>query len=91
MTNKVNDKALYKDYIWEEKLHWISGKTPEYPLKAAAKIRYMKKPFRVEVAGEKSGKVEIIFKTSQRAVMPGQSVVLYRREKVLGGGIIIDK
>jgi tRNA-specific 2-thiouridylase len=36
----------------------------------------------------KEGKVTISFKEKQRAISPGQSVVLYKKDLVVGGGII---
>ena len=38
--------------------------------------------------GNKSASVRVIFDENQRAVTPGQSVVFYRGEEMLGGGVI---
>lgn len=48
-----------------------------------AKIRYRAKESEVKIQGNK-----VIFKKPQRAITPGQSVVFYNGERVLGGGII---
>ncbi len=52
-----------------------------------AKVRYRspETPAVVRVAGDKA---EVLFKEPQRALAPGQSVVFYQGEEVLGGGII---
>jgi len=52
-----------------------------------AKIRYQKKPApcRVEKKGEK---LKVIFEEPQEAITPGQSVVFYNGEQVIGGGLI---
>ncbi len=58
-----------------------------WPLRAAAKIRYRKKevPCRLEAKGDK---LLVLFDEQQEAVTPGQSVVLYDGDTVVGGGII---
>ncbi|MBQ3224363.1 MAG: tRNA 2-thiouridine(34) synthase MnmA [Oscillospiraceae bacterium] len=52
-----------------------------------AKIRYNAKaaPCEVEVS---DGQIRAVFETPQRGVCPGQSLVLYDGERVLGGGVI---
>lgn len=58
------------------------------PLTVAAKIRYRNPvvPARLEPLG--NGCLRVRFETPQRAVAPGQSVVFYRGDELLGGGII---
>lgn len=67
-------------------INWI-GKTPKFPLNLSVKIRY-RTPV-VPATLSKNGKLE--FKNPQRAITPGQSVVFYKSQKVLGGGVIIPK
>ncbi len=60
-------------------------------LKVTAKIRYNMQavPARVEPApGETEGSIRVRFDDAQRAVTPGQSVVLYDGDMVVGGGTI---
>ncbi|NTW77914.1 MAG: tRNA 2-thiouridine(34) synthase MnmA, partial [Syntrophaceae bacterium] len=52
-----------------------------------AKIRYRKKPARCEVFKE-DDKLRIIFQEPQESITPGQAVVLYAADRVLGGGTI---
>ena len=55
------------------------------------KIRYRHKPAKISkiILDEvRPHQVKIEFKKAQRAITPGQSVVIYRNEQVLGGGII---
>lgn len=65
-------------------LTFVSGQVPTGPLAVKAKIRYNS----VEEAAvlEPSGKV--VFDKPQRAITPGQSVVFYNGDEVIGGGII---
>jgi len=84
-----NEKDLYKKELVAREVNWISGKSPQFPIKVKAKIRYLHKPASAIVYGMKSqGKIKVVFDKPQRAITPGQSVVFYKREEVLGGGII---
>jgi tRNA-uridine 2-sulfurtransferase len=68
-------------------LRWISGLGPQGTLEVTAKIRYRspEAPATLEVSEDKA---EVRFKEPQNAPAPGQSVVFYQGEMVLGGGII---
>lgn len=59
----------------------------ELPDEMEAKIRYRKKPARCEVSREGKN-LKIIFKETQESITPGQAVVLYAGDEVLGGGVI---
>ncbi len=90
-----NEKSLYKKELIAENVNWISGKTPKFPLKAMAKIRYRHKPALVVINKQKEGRIKVVFAKPQRAITAGQSVVFYlpagkasKGEEVLGGGII---
>jgi len=82
-------KDLYKDKLTLEKVSWISGKEKDYPIKCDAQIRYQTKLVSCNV--KNLGKIiEVDFDEAQIAVTPGQSVVFYQGNEVLGGGIILS-
>ncbi len=83
-----NEKDLFKKELIAKNVHWISGKEPKMPLKAMAKIRYRHKTASASVLKVSGIKYKIIFQRSQRAITPGQSVVFYQGQELLGGGII---
>jgi tRNA-specific 2-thiouridylase len=58
-----------------------------WPERARVKIRYRKKEIECRLE-EAEGKLRVSFEEEQEAVTPGQSVVLYEDDSVLGGGII---
>ena len=82
------EKDLYQKQVILKNVNWIFGKTPKLPLRIQAKIRYRHKAADVIISKAKDNKYKLQFKTSQRAITPGQSTVFYRRDEVLGGGII---
>ena len=83
-----NRNHLYKKSLICEKVNWISGKEPNIPFKIKAKIRYRHQPASAIAKKLKPNIYKLTFKKPQRAITPGQSVVFYKREEVLGGGII---
>jgi len=88
ITSNLEDRLLYRKDLVAESVNWISGKAPSRPVKCEATIRYRHKPEDAIVKSMSNGKCEVVFATPQRAVMPGQSVVFYQGNEVLGGGII---
>jgi tRNA-specific 2-thiouridylase len=81
------DSALFKKRLIAYNLSWISGKAQEGKVKVMAKVRYRSAEAEaiIEVKGDRT---EVVFTEPQRALTPGQSVVFYVGESVLGGGII---
>lgn len=87
-----NKKDLLKKELICEKVNWVSGAEPSIPLKIKAKIRYghMASPATIKRApkNKTEGNYAVIFNKPQAAITPGQSVVFYKGEELLGGGII---
>ena len=59
------------------------------PIKVMAKIRYSAKEAPATIYPIEDGKIKVIFDEEQRAITPGQSIVFYIGDIVLGGGKII--
>jgi len=57
-------------------------------LKISAKIRYASSPAEATLKILEDGLIETEFMALQRAVTPGQSIVFYQEDLVIGGGII---
>ena len=84
-----NEKDLYKKELVAKNVNWILDKAPKLPLKAKAKIRYRHEASLVTIEGKsKTKSCKLIFNKPQRAITLGQSVVFYKGQEVLGGGII---
>lgn len=69
-------------------LNWVSISTITEEFNASAKIRSAQEPFKVKVQPHGDNGVKVLFLAPQKAVAPGQSVVLYHGDMVLGGGFI---
>jgi len=65
-------------------MNWF---VPACPPEADVKIRYRKRAVPGRITPEGEG-IRIDFAEPQEAVTPGQAVVLYRGDEVLGGGVI---
>lgn len=85
-------KDLEKKELIAENINWIFSKEPKFPLKIKAKIRYRYKMAKAILTQSSKLRtqnyIKVIFEKPQRAITPGQSVVFYRGEELLGGGII---
>jgi tRNA-specific 2-thiouridylase len=78
------DEETLKSELAATDLTFISGAVPTGPLVISAKIRYNSS----EAAATLYPDGKVVFDKPQRAVTPGQSVVFYKGDEVLGGGII---
>jgi len=79
--------GLYAPGLRVADLNWIVPPRGER-VEAACKIRYRQQPVECEVALFPGGEGEVRFSEPQKSVTPGQSVVFYRGEELLGGGRI---
>ena len=78
---------LDQGQLWASRVTFVGDRAPVGPLEVSAKIRYNgnESPATLIPDGDRA---EIRFHSPQRAVTPGQAVVFYDGDEVLGGGII---
>jgi tRNA-uridine 2-sulfurtransferase len=83
-------EALLKRECRLEDVNWIEGgmDVQREPRRAMAKARYRSQEVPCEVSADADGGVRVSFDEPQRAITPGQALVLYDGEYVLGGGTI---
>ncbi|GAH28322.1 unnamed protein product [marine sediment metagenome] len=84
------EDQLSSDRLFATNLSWVSGKAPQEPINITAKIRYQSPEAAAELHLD-DGVAEVNFHQPQKAVAPGQAVVFYQGDTVLGGGIIEDR
>jgi tRNA (5-methylaminomethyl-2-thiouridylate)-methyltransferase len=79
---------VFTNTLIAEDLNFIAFEKLEAPRKVKAKIRYSAKEAAAEIFPLENGDIKVVFDTPQRAITPGQSVVFYEGDIVIGGGII---
>ncbi len=89
-TNRVTvgpEDALYRERLWVSRVNYTIGEPPSGAVRVNARIRY--KASDASATLEPSGEwAEVRFDEPQRAVTPGQPVVFYDGDRVIGGGYI---
>ncbi|UTW45814.1 tRNA 2-thiouridine(34) synthase MnmA [bacterium SCSIO 12696] len=78
---------LFHNSLVANQLNWINGKPQQTNFRCHAKTRYRQsdQACTVTLVGDSC---QVVFDQPQRAVTPGQSLVLYQGDHCLGGGII---
>ncbi|MFC5578092.1 tRNA 2-thiouridine(34) synthase MnmA [Lysobacter niabensis] len=79
---------LRSQSLWSETAHWIAGAPPASRFHCQAQTRYRQPDQACEVTVNGDGTLQVHFAEAQRAVTPGQSLVLYDGDVCLGGAVI---
>jgi len=79
---------LYEKTLLASQVNLISKAKITKPLELKAKIRYKHREAKVFLTPQDTDQVLVEFEKPQRAITPGQSVVFYDKDVVVGGGII---
>jgi len=82
------EAALYSPEAAIREFHWVSIPPQSTPLKGTAKVRYRAAEAAAMLTGSPDGTATIQFDAPQRAIAPGQSIVFYDGDLVVGGGSI---
>lgn len=91
-TNEVvvgSSEESMSRYVRADRVNFMGIADIEEPMRVWAKIRYNHKGAWCSVEKTKEDEILCTFEEPQRAITPGQAVVLYDGEYVLGGGTII--
>jgi tRNA-specific 2-thiouridylase len=79
---------LERDRLVATDVNFIAGEPPREPIRVEARIRHRHVPAAATVRVETDGTAVVVFDEPQRAITPGQSVVWYQDDLVIGGGVI---
>lgn len=82
-------QELYEDELYAKDLNFLLNIDLTQPIEIKAKIRYRAQEAEATLYPAQNGIAKVKFKEPQRAITPGQSVVFYIDDIVLGGGKII--
>lgn len=85
VTEDRYNRLVYYTQAAVNKIHWI-GAGPQLPLSCKAKIRYQQPDQECRIDREDEGYV-VNFVEPQFAIAPGQAIVFYDGDQVLGGGV----
>ncbi len=81
------EEQLFRKELYAGDVSYVSGRPPPHPVGITAKIRYRSPEARAILYPE-GERARVVFEAPQRAIAPGQAVVFYDGDVVLGGGII---
>jgi tRNA-specific 2-thiouridylase len=79
---------IYSQELTATNVNWISGTAPDFPVKLQARIRYRHPEAEATVEMISDSAVHVHFSEPQTAVTPGQAVVFYDGDRVIGSGTI---
>ncbi|MBQ3783006.1 MAG: tRNA 2-thiouridine(34) synthase MnmA [Lachnospiraceae bacterium] len=91
-TNEVvigDNEDVFQPKLYANKLNFMTIEDLDGEMRVMAKIRYSHKGAMATIRKIEDDVVECIFDEPQRAITPGQAVVFYDGEYVVGGGSII--
>ena len=81
-----SNEDLFSDTAFVKDVNWISGELPKEPLRIRARIRYNKKEQPATLYPLENNCIKVVFDEPQRAITPGQAIVCYDGDIILGGG-----
>jgi tRNA-uridine 2-sulfurtransferase len=79
---------LERTTLTASRVNWISGETPPAPRRARARIRHRHQEAPATITPLDGGRASVVFDAPQTAITPGQAVVFYEGDYVIGGGWI---
>lgn len=91
LVSQGEDDLLFSDGLFATDFNWIPEKPKVNEFDCFAKFRYRQPDQKVHVSIMGDKEIKVDFVDRQRAITPGQFVVLYDKDGVCYGGGIIDK
>ena len=83
-----NLEKLYSKGLIASQANWVSMEIPKETVEVMARIRYNSPEVKARLTALDQKKIRLEFDQPQKSVTPGQSVVFYKEDIVLGGAII---
>jgi len=85
VTTDLNDGNLWRTEVALQSIHWINGT----PASGVYQVRTCHRAPLIDADLSDNGSISVRIHDQQRAVAPGQSIVIYDGEVCLGGGIVV--
>ncbi len=83
------NENLFSDKLIAGEINLLTGVSFDEDTEYDIKIRYSTRTSKGKVRSLLQGKIKVSFTEPQRAITPGQSVVLYKEDLLVGGGVIM--
>ncbi len=84
-----DESEVFSKELTASQMNYITFEKLEGPISVKAKIRYSAKEAEATVTPIDDDRVKVVFEQPQRAITPGQAVVFYQDDILVGGGTII--
>lgn len=82
------EEEIFRNTLIAGNLNYIEIPELKEPMEIEAKIRYSAKAEMATIEPLENNTVKIVFRNPVRAITPGQAVVFYKENSVIGGGTI---
>lgn len=79
---------LGTSHVTIRRMHYVSGAPPAGPTRCSAKVRYKAREAACTLVPLPDGGAQFVFDEAQRDATPGQGLVAYDGDEVIGGGLI---
>src|SRR5690606_14868349 len=89
VTTNPEDEELWKDQVTINQLHWLN-EAPNLDTTYMIRARYRAPLVEATIAQLDDAVMKLELSQPVRAIAPGQSVVMYEGDRVVGGGIITN-
>ena len=86
-----DEKEVFERELIASDVNLIAYECLEKPIRLKAKIRYSAREADAEIVPLGKERVKVVFDEPQRAITPGQAVVFYEGDVLVGGGVIERK
>ena len=83
------EQQLYTNEVYIEDMNYLVTDLEDKQIEVEAKVRFRAKPAKATLYPLENGKAKFVFPDPQRAITPGQSLVFYIDDIVVGGGKIV--
>lgn len=83
-----DEEDLMSSGLIARDVNWVAMNGLDCEMEASVKIRYSHDDYKATLSSLDNGKIEVSFMDNQRAVTPGQAVVFFKEDEILGGGWI---
>ncbi len=90
VVNNRNHPLLFTKELLVKEVNWVSGEEPQFPLKCLVRIRHQGDLLKAKILKMEKTKNCVIISSKEPIWAPaeGQAAVFYKKNELLGGGII---